>query len=133
MTLAFLRRNIFDNSSIHILSNLASIIPSAALSLLNKLTPIILTQITKFEEWDYGHTEINMLLFRSYLSDTLNLLILAFSYYLLADPVLFANYAWREYFDVQYLGSAFSCRLDQVADGLYILVITNFITKLFSG
>ena len=74
--------------SIQVISFFSNLLISFTLSIINSITPIVLRQITVIEKWDSSQTELNFLLFRIYLSNTLNSLILLFSYLLLIDPFL---------------------------------------------
>ena len=111
------------------LTNLGAIVPPALLTTINYLTPELFTRITQIEQWDNVSTEINMLLFRMYCSNTLNLLLLAFSYALLANPFLLGDQPYfREALAVK-PSSSFTCRMDQAANGLFTLVVFSFIIK----
>ena len=107
------------------LSHISSFVAPVSLNLLNKLIPSILGSITQFEQWDFGTTEVNLLLFRMFTSDLLNILLLVFSYMLLANPLLLANYnSIRSALQVIY-STSFQCRLDQAANGLFVILITS--------
>ena len=80
--------------------------------------------LTTFESWDSGEFFINILLIRMYFNQIFGAMIVALSYYLLANPYLFAIYPqFRNYFALQYLDK-YPCLIDQVAvsinDYLYI-------------
>jgi hypothetical protein len=81
-----------NGNSSNIVNNIFAILIPLALSAINVVTPMFLKTITNFEKWDSSQLELTFLLFRTYLSNTLNTMILAISYLLLADPFLLAQY-----------------------------------------
>ena len=90
---------------------------------------MLMVAITQMEQWDSANTELNLSMFRMYMSSTLNLLLLAFSFCLLADPFLLVNYPIiRSNLQVKYNGQ-FGCRLDQVANDLFTTVITSKVSS----
>lgn len=108
----------------------SNIIVPGTVTAINSGTPMLLKYITRMEKWDSGQVELNILLFRMYLSNMLNLLILAFSYALLADPMLFAekdNYELRQRVEREFDDDGYTCRLNQTADGMFTLVLTEFV------
>ena len=116
------------NSSAFII-NVKQLLPSILLTAINYATPNLFTRITLLEQWDNVSTEINMLLIRMFCSSTLNLLLLAFSYALLANPFLLADSPKiRIALEVR-PSTAFLCRMDQAANGLFTLVILSFLLK----
>lgn len=99
------------------------------LTVLNNITPILLIMVTDIERWDTGADETNVLLFRNYLSTILNTLLLALSYFLLADPVLLADRpTLRKALNLMY-NDKYPCRIDHAADSLFTLVLSGFVTK----
>ena len=67
-----------------------------------------------------------------YFSNIFNVLILAGSYALLADPLLLAMSAYESYrrtVEIQFHSNLNVCRMDQVADGLLTLLLTAFAIK----
>ena len=107
-------------------SSFSSVIAPLALNIINGMAPTLLKQITQLEAWDSGDFKVNILLGRMFLSNIMNTLILAVSYLLLADPFLLANYpSFRSLLELKESG-AFSCRIDQCADAMFSLLITNF-------
>ena len=76
--------------------------------------------ITQLEMWDSRQTEVNLVLFRMYLSNTLNIFLLATTYLLLADPLLLASYPQLRASLELPLNSSYTCRIDQV---LYFNII----------
>jgi hypothetical protein len=81
---------------------------------------------------DSGQTFVNVLLFRMYLSNLLNALILALTYIALANPLLFAEWSWlRSAVEID-VNPVYQCRLDETADALFTLVFTNFVTNLLT-
>jgi hypothetical protein len=110
--------------------NLSSIVAPAILNAINAATPMAIDAITKLEQWDSGNFENNMKLLRVFLSSTLNIFLLAFSYFLLADPMLMAEYPFiRSRLEISYSG-VFECRMDQAADGLFQLVFFSFVINI---
>lgn len=101
------------------------IVPGAV-TLINAATPAMYKYLTKFEEWDSGQFSLNVLISRMYLSNMMNLLILALSYGLLADPFLLTGgqYADRRLqLENVFDDSVYSCRLNAAAEGLFSLGI----------
>lgn len=99
------------------------------LNFVNGAIPPFIAMITKFEKWDSGAVEVNMLLFRLFASNLLNTLILTISYFLLADPVLLSQYpSTRSALELT-MNNAYNCRIDFAADSLFTLVITAFISN----
>jgi hypothetical protein len=114
------------------LSNIGTLIGPLALQFINSVVPILLEYITTFEVWDSAQTELKFLLFRVYLSNTLNTLILTLSYILLMDPFLLASYpSLRKSLELK-INPTFSCRVDQAADGLFVLVAVTWAIQLVS-
>jgi len=111
------------------LANFSSVIAPLALNIINTIMPPLLKLITAFEAWDSGTMYLNILLFRMYASNTLNTLILALSYILLADPFLIASYpSIRGQLELKETG-LFNCRIDQCADALFTLFVTGFVSS----
>lgn len=107
-------------------SSFSSVIAPLALNIINGIAPTLLKQITQLEAWDSGDFKVNILLARMFLSNIMNTLILAISYLMLADPFLLANYpSFRSLLELKESG-AFTCRIDQCADAMFSLLITNF-------
>eukprot|EP01035_Chromulina_nebulosa_P025887 gene25887-33840_t len=107
-----------------------SLISPFVLQAINTAMPILLNLITKIEMWDSGLTVMSVVLFRIYISSTLNSLILAFTYLLLADPYLLAsNPTLRSQLELP-LNSNYNCRIDQVADALFSLMILTWVFRI---
>ena len=115
--------------STNFIALLAQLIPPALLTSINYATPALFLKITDLEQWDKASTEINVLLLRMFCSSTLNLLLLAFSYALLADPFLLADHSNLRYNLAVKPSKTFDCRMDQVANGLFTLVVFSFVIK----
>ena len=114
------------------MSNIGSFISPISLQAINAIVPVLLELITTLENWDQPSTELQFLLFRVYISNTLNTLILTLSYIILADPILLSQYKnLRNSLELTE-NSVFSCRINQVSDGLFILLISTFIIQLIS-
>lgn len=115
-----------------------SIVP-AAVSSINAVFPIIIRKLTTFEQWESGVVEVNIRIFRMFLSRILNLLILGVAYGMLADPFLLAssdNVRIRKSVEIEFTDNGFKCRLDQTGDGMISLVFTDFVvsgTLLIAG
>ena len=122
-------KQVNSNSGGVLITAMKQLLPSFLLTTINYATPEIFTRITELEQWDNVSTEINMLLFRMFCSSTLNLLLLAFSYALLANPFLLADFPnFRTSLEVR-PSRDFLCRMDQAANGLFTLVILSFFFK----
>eukprot|EP00596_Hydrurales_sp_CCMP1899_P008519 CAMPEP_0119037970 /NCGR_PEP_ID=MMETSP1177-20130426/6577_1 /TAXON_ID=2985 /ORGANISM="Ochromonas sp, Strain CCMP1899" /LENGTH=675 /DNA_ID=CAMNT_0006999889 /DNA_START=215 /DNA_END=2239 /DNA_ORIENTATION=- len=112
------------------LSNIAALVSPAVLTLINSATPLLFTKITILEKWDNAAVEVEILLIRLFVSSTANLLLLSFSYALLASPFLLgAQPEIRAALAITY-SPVYTCRLDQVANGLFTLVLFTFIIKM---
>lgn len=110
------------------LKQLSTFIVPAAVTAINSTTPWIYEQLTRLELWDSGQIELNMLLFRMYLSNMMNLLILAISYAMLADPFMLADnnsYSLRQRVE-QKSSANYTCRMNQAASGMFSLILTEF-------
>lgn len=132
IALLTIRSNSIQNSlqSVQFLKGLAGFLAPAAVTAINSMTPTIYLMITNFEMWDSGQTQLNILLFRMYLSNLMNLVILAMSYAFLADPMLFAatDYSFlRRHVEKEFLSNEYLCRLDQAASGVFSLVVSEFV------
>lgn len=95
-----------------------------AVTTINAMTPAMYKYLTLFEEWDSGQFSLNVLISRMYLSSMMNLLILALSYGLLADPFLMAdgsNAERRGQLENVFDDTVYSCRLNAAAEGLFSL------------
>lgn len=114
--------------NIAFLKQLSTFIVPAAVTAINSTTPWIYEMLTKLEHWDSGQTELNMLLIRMYLSNMMNLLILAISFAMLADPFMLADnnsYTLRLRVE-QSFSDNFTCRMNQAASGMFSLILTEF-------
>eukprot|EP01038_Epipyxis_sp_PR26KG_P004315 gene4315-6113_t len=110
---------------------ISNFLTSFLLTVINSGTPMILRHITAIEKWDLPQTELNFLLFRVYLSNTLNTLVVLFSYLLLIDPFLLGQHPiLRSRLQLEFNG--FQCRIDQAANGIFTLVISSFVIRSFS-
>lgn len=104
-------------------SNVNALIVPLILNIVNSALPKILIFITEREKWDASSTKNSLMLFRLYLASTLNGLLTVFSYLVLADPMLLGQYrTLRKSFGLEENVSDYSCRMDQVAEGLFTLV-----------
>lgn len=104
-------------SDIGFFRSLAPFFSAIVLSVVNSSVPYILKLITALETWDNPTLELNVLLFRMYFSNTFNVLILAGSYALLADPLLLAQSGldvYRRQVEIQFNAGLHVCRMDQV-------------------
>ena len=121
-------QSIQNGLNIGALKSLSAFIVPAAVTAINSVTPALYKVLTKMELWDSGQVQLNILLFRMYISNMMNLLILAISYALLADPFLFADNSdknMRKQIEHEY-SADFTCRMDQAANGMFTLIITEF-------
>ena len=122
-----------DNvSNVQALRSLAPFFSAMVISAVNSSLPTVLQYITAFEAWDSPTLELNVLLGRMYFSNIFNVLILAGSYALLADPLLLATNDYESYrrlVEIQFHSNLNVCRMDQVAEGLLTLLLTAFAIK----
>jgi hypothetical protein len=116
-------------SNVDFLKQLSTFIVPAAVTTINSITPWIYDKLTQLELWDSGQIQLNMLLFRMYLSNMMNLLILAISYAMLADPFMLADNSSQTFRRKveQASSNRFSCRMNQAASGMFSLVLTEFL------
>eukprot|EP01032_Pedospumella_encystans_P012745 gene12745-14720_t len=119
-----------EAKSIPGVNNIGTLIAPVALQFINAAVPVVLQAITLLEQWDSAQTELRFLLFRTYLSNTLNTLILTLSYIMLADPILLAEYPQLRKALELVESDTFSCRIDQAADGLFVLVGATWAIQL---
>jgi len=86
------------------------------------------------EGWDSAQVEVNLSLFRLFLSNQLNVLLFVLSYLLLADPYLFSSNSYfsviRENVQVDYVPGEFNCRLDSVEFQVLLLALTTWVTNI---
>jgi len=135
------------------LGSLTSSIVPAAVSLINAALPTIILRITKIEKWDDGGTHIKLALTRLFIAKLFNVLVQAFSFAQLADPFILRSSTYfsvdlQEYrTSVQRPFSPLStfasgsnswsgdrqCRMDQVANGLFVLIATEFVMNKLLG
>ena len=118
------------------LANYSTILVNISLTVIGSITPMVLKYITQMELWDSPQIELNITLFRLFLSNQLNVLLFALSYVLLADPYLFANNTYfklvRESIQVPYVEGQFECRFDAVEYKLLLLTLTNWVSGTIS-
>eukprot|EP01031_Cornospumella_fuschlensis_P025600 gene25600-30915_t len=112
-------------------SNIQSFIAPLLLNLISGVMPEISKRITNFEMWDSSETNASIMLIRVYVSSLVNVLLLLSSYMVLADPFLLAyDSQLRNSFGLS-VSNQYDCRMDQVGDGLFtLLIITWVIEKL---
>lgn len=110
-------------------SAFSSSITPIALFVINTSIPPIMKFITKLEKWDTGMMYTSLLLGRQYLFNILNTLIVAFSYLLLADPLLFAATPSIRNSLIAPDPGTFQCLIDAAANGLFALLLTAFASK----
>lgn len=117
------------------LRNMQSFIAPLILAMISSAMPEISKALTSLESWDSAQTIHTLNLLRVYISSLLNTLLLVFSYLVLADPFLLANdSSLRNSFGLSE-SLDFSCRMDQVSDGLFTLVVFTWViqnTMLFA-
>lgn len=117
-----LKNTIFEGVS-------AFIIPIVS-QLISKFYPDLVKFVVSLEDWDTTDTETNILLFRLYVSDMLNNLLVVFSYMFLADPMLLASQSFvRKSLELAY-SSSYDCRMDQAAISLFNLTLSNVILSM---
>ncbi len=116
-------------ASYKFIKTFASFVVPICVTAINALSPSLFKKITELESWDSGQTELNVLLLRMYISNMMNVFILALSFALLADPFLLADNAYytiRKNVEYAYVPDSYTCRLNQAADGLFALIISEF-------
>lgn len=107
---------------------IAPFVTTLSLNIINGIMPTLIKLLTAMEQWDSSETSNSLLLYRIYLSNIMNTLILALSYFLLADPMLLANTTLRETLELKF-SNIFECRIDEAADSLFTLVINTFVVQ----
>ncbi|RYH29677.1 hypothetical protein EON65_07710 [archaeon] len=113
-------------------SNIQSFIAPLLLSIISGVMPEIAKHITSFEMWDSSETNTSIMLVRVYLSNLVNVLLLLSSYMVLADPFLLAyDSQLRSSFGLS-VSSQYACRMDQVGDGLFTLMIVTWVIEKLS-
>ncbi|KAH9133214.1 hypothetical protein AeRB84_020651 [Aphanomyces euteiches] len=121
----------------------ASIVPLGA-AVINGALPAIISILTKFERWDDQGFEIKAMVTRLFLAKVLNILIQLWSYGMLLDPYLYTENTalldWmpipsfvRSNVMIKFKSDVYSCRAEQVASGLIILVLTDFVVSKVSA
>ena len=110
--------------------DIGSFVTPIILEVINALNPVLLRAITALEKWDSGQTQFNLLLFRIYVASTLNILVVALTYLLLADPFLLASYPTLRSNLVIPTNTGYNCSLDQAADGLFTLWAITFFIRI---
>lgn len=117
-----------SNLNFKYLDFLSAFIVPACVTAINSITPMIFQFITTLEKWDSGRMELNVLLFRMYVSNMMNVLILAVSFAMLADPYLLADedsYSIRQAVEKVFLPEKYQCRMNQASDGLFSLILVE--------
>ena len=123
--------------AIPILKNISTFIAPALVNVIGAITPPLLKKITSIERWDLPSTQVNVTLFRIFLSAQLNILSVFFGFILLVNPFLLSDdsvYSYRVAFASPEANlSTYSCLMDQAADGLFSLVVSNIIINIVSN
>lgn len=129
MSTSLIERTVSDLSGS--LKEVSKMVAPVGLAAVNAVVPVFLQFITRQERWDTAHQELNVLMFRIYVSNTLNSAILGLTFLLLVDPSLFEGVAnIRESMAPDFLrGRLYDCRYDQAADGLFTLVLVTWVLK----
>lgn len=117
-------------SSSSIYSSISFVIPPFLLSTINAFIPLLVACITELEQWDSGTRILNIVLLRVYLSSTLNSLILAFTFLLVADPYSLASLRTIRGALTQTTSSS-ECNFDVTCNGLASLVFITWLNRLF--
>jgi hypothetical protein len=122
-------------SNLGALQKVMGSIPSLGVSIINSISPALILSLTKFEKWERS-IELNILLSRLFLANILNVFILAFSYFLLSNPYLLSangndRFSIRSQVEIPF-NSVYPCRMDQVQNGLFQLIITDWVSKNIS-
>ncbi|OQR95242.1 hypothetical protein ACHHYP_00158 [Achlya hypogyna] len=116
----------------------ASIVP-LGVSIINGALPTIIGLLTDFERWDDNGFRIKAMVTRLFLAQILNILLQLWSYAMLLDPYLYTTsekgLSWLPYpYEIRanvmqkFKPDTYACRAEQVASGLVVLVLTNFVT-----
>ena len=106
------------------LSPLSGFLINIALAVISGVTPEIMNLITDFEQWN-SEMALRMILFRVYISNTLNILLIAISYILLADPTFLYDFPVLSRTLYVPISEKYKCRLDQVSDELFFLYFND--------
>lgn len=120
-------------ANVSFLRSLAPFFSALTMSFLNATVPVLISYITEYEAWDSPSLELNIRLSRMYLSNIFNVVILAASYALLADPMLLGesqNVFLRRSLEITFNSSIHRCRMNQVAESLFTLLISAFVIKV---
>lgn len=108
------------------LRNIQSFVSPMILTVISTVMPEIAKKVTALEAWDSAQTVTTVNLLRVYISSLLNTLLLISSYLVLADPFLLASdSSLRNSFGL-IENDSYACRMDQVADGLFTLVLVTW-------
>lgn len=116
------------------LSALSGSIPSITVSIVDALTPIFWSILTDLENWD-RFNKLNVYLSRMFFSLIFNVAILGMAFVFLADPYLLADNSSshiRAPISQSFDPLLYPCRMDQVQNGLFQLIITDWVTKNIS-
>lgn len=136
-------------STATLLTLLPQVLPSVAslvVTTINSLLPMIITYITQIEQWEDRGDEIQRIVSRTFFAKTFTVIVLLFSSIGLVDP-----FFWS-YDDTIGFGSTMTynsirtstatpltmslstkCRGDQWAEDFFILVMTEFATRVSMG
>ena len=111
------------------LANFSGALLNITLAAISSVAPEIMKSITDFEEWD-SEWSLRIILLRVFLSNTLNVLIVALSYMLLADPnfLYFVPTISRSLFVP--VSKQYICRMDQISYELFSLYFNDRIINL---
>lgn len=109
---------------------LATYMPILGLNAIGQIMPTISKAATKLEGWDSGDIELNVLLLRLFVSYFISALLLAFTYFMLANPFLLAQYPRLR--SIEPSVSTGRCRIDQAGENLFSLVILTLLSNQVS-
>ncbi|TMW65418.1 hypothetical protein Poli38472_008060 [Pythium oligandrum] len=123
------------------LASYASSIVPGVVTIINSVLPTILAILTKLEKWDDVGFAVKAMVTRLYLAKVLNVLIQLASYALLLDPyfltrrtsvidiVTINGPVVRKNVMLAFKPTIYACRAEQVASGLLMLVVTDFLVS----
>jgi hypothetical protein len=106
-------------------------IQSISFQFISTLMPVVADVSTDLEKWDSGHVFLLVSICRNYISNTVNTIVVAIAYYIFADPFLFAGTSTLRKISMS-ASQSLPCRLDHVADSIFVLVLTTCFSNLLS-
>ncbi|OQS05164.1 tryptophanyl-tRNA synthetase, partial [Thraustotheca clavata] len=119
-----------------------SVVP-LGVNVINGALPPIINLLTNFEKWDDNGFSIKAMVTRLFLAQILNTLLQLWAYAMLLDPFLYVEsekpvswlpnpYIIRSNVMQKFKPDLYTCRAEQVASRMFLLVLTNFLTPKVS-